>query len=143
MEPEGIWVVKDLRGALIATDDYGRGRIRKLKLNAPTLCTIKQPRHGPMHRKLWALVNVVWQSTGNWETPAELMRELKIRLGILEKFLVEGIGWVTVVGSISYANMDQSAFEVFFEGALRKLCEMAGNIDRDSLRQAVLEELSH
>lgn len=134
---------KDLRGNLYGIDDYSRGVIRRLKLDELIECEIKQPRNGAMHAKFWALVTVVWQSTGGWETPEQLVRELKIQLGIFEEVFVEGFGWIKVIGSISYAAMDQQKFDVFYERALKKLCEMAGNIERDTLRQAVLEELSH
>ena len=49
---------------------------------------------------------------------------------------------VKVPKSISFASMDQTAFDEFYERALNELCVMGGGIESDALRQEVLMELS-
>jgi hypothetical protein len=105
-------------------------------------CEVRRPRNLAMHRKFFALVRVVVDATGLWPNEECCLRDLKERVGLYSVELSPVSGEERLVyGSISFAQMDQDAFAKFYETCLRELCDMAGGIEHDALRTAVLEEL--
>lgn len=128
---------------LTAVDESGKEALRRIKVGKTVRCEITQPRNIAHHRKFFALLNVFWQAAGEWETPEQVLTELKIKLGITKDVLIRETGEVVkIVGSISFAMMDQAAFDKFYERSLRALCAMAGGIDSEALRQEVLSQLA-
>lgn len=141
-EDNYIWTMKRPPGVLVATDDWGRAIISRLAIGRPVETSFRQPRNSQMHRKLWALVTIVWQATGNWSTPYEVLKELKKRMGFYDDVVDKDTGYAyREYRSISFARMDQTMFNVFFEQALAHMCEIAGGIENSHLRQAVMEDL--
>ena len=142
-DENSIWVAKKQTQIIVATDDWSREIIAKLPVNKPFQAAFRQRRNLAMHRKLWALIHTVWQSTGgNWLTPYETLKELKRRMGFYEDIVDQSTGFAyREYRSISFAKMDQTAFNTFFEQALEHMCEIGGGIENKHLRQAVLDEL--
>jgi len=137
-----LYLTRTVAG-LAAVDDAAKEILRKIKLGKMVRCEITQPRNIQHHRKFFALLNTVWQAAGDWVTVDDLLIELKIKLGITKDVVVRESGEIVkIVGSISFAAMDQLEFEKFYERAVQTLCVMAGGIDSDMLRQLVLEQLA-
>ena len=89
------------------------------------------------------MLNVFWKAAGDWSSPYGVLIELKVRLGHVQSVLIRETGEIVKVPkSISFASMDQTAFDEFYERALNELCVMGGGIESDALRQEVLMELS-
>jgi hypothetical protein len=64
-------------------------------------------------------------------------------MGLYREIAIRETGEIVKVpGSISFAKMDQTKFEDFYERALKELCAMAGGIDHASLRNEVLSQLA-
>jgi len=136
-------VVQDIADRSSLPTKWRAVRCASLKLSEPVLCEIRQPRNGAMHRKFWRLITTVWQATGQWDSPEDLLVELKVKLGIVREVVIRSTGEVVKVpGSISYARMTQAASINSLNVRLRELCLIAGGIDSDALREAVLEELA-
>lgn len=130
-------------GGLKPIDDNGINILRKIKVGEVIQCEINKPRNLAHHRKFWALLNTVWKAAGDWSSPYGVLVELKVNLGLITEARIHSTGEIVhVPKSISFAQMDQTEFDSFYERALMKLCEMAGGIEPDELRQAVLEELA-
>lgn len=130
-------------GGLKACDDAGVDALRKIKTGEIVQCEITRPRNVAHHRKFWALLNVFWQATGDWSSTYGVLIELKVRLGHVQEVLLRDTGeLVRVPKSISFARMDQSEFDVFYERCIAELCKMGGGIEEEALRQEVLTELS-
>ncbi|MDP9090306.1 MAG: DUF1367 family protein [Pseudomonadota bacterium] len=128
---------------LAATDDAGKEILRKIKVGKTVKAEITTPRNIKHHKKFFALLNTVWAATGDWASVDDLLIELKFNLGITREVVIRKTGEVVkLVGSISFASMDQQAFDLFYESAVRELCEMAGGIETDHLRQEVLQQLA-
>lgn len=124
-------------------DDAALQQLRKLKLGTTVRADIAVPRNIKHHRKFFALLNMVWQSAGDWVTVEDLLTQLKLKLGLTHDVVVRESGEIVkVLGSISFAAMDQTAFDAFYERALMALCELAGGIDSNMLRQEVLNQLA-
>lgn len=137
-----LYLTRTING-LVASDDAGVASLRKIKLGKVVRVEITTPRNIKHHRKFFALLNTVWQACGQWETVEDLLVELKIRLGIVKDVAMRESGEIVkIVGSISFASMDQEAFDRFYEQSIQALCFMAGGIDSDMLRQEVLQQLA-
>lgn len=141
-----IYLTRTLAG-LAAADDASRDLLRKFKLGSFLIATIRKPRNGKFHRKMFALLTVVWTAAGDWPTVEHLLTDVKFAIGHVEKrkFVNRTTGEVfdyVVPLSISYANMGDIEFEKFYERTLMTLCEMAGGIEADELRQEVLNQLA-
>lgn len=137
-----LYLTRTLAG-FAAVDDAGKDILRKIKLGKMVRCEITQPRNIQHHRKFFALLNTVWQAAGDWQTVDDLLVELKIKLGITKDVVIRDSGEIVkIVGSISFAAMDQLEFEKFYERAIQALCLMTGGINSDMLRQLVLQQLA-
>lgn len=130
-------------GGLKPVDDQGVNVLRKIAVGEVIQCEINKPRNLAHHRKFWALLNVFWAAAGEWSSPYGVLIELKVRLGHVQSVLIRETGEVVKVPkSIAFAQMDQTAFDDFYEKALNELCIMGGGIEPAALRNEVLAELS-
>jgi hypothetical protein len=137
-----IYLTKTVNG-LSPADDAAREILRKIKLGKVVKAEVVQPRNLRHHRKFFGLLNLVWQAAGDWASVEDLLIELKIKLGITKDVVIKDSGEVfKVVGSISFAAMNQHAFDEFYERALQALCELAGGIESDMLREEVLRQVA-
>ncbi len=137
-----LYLTRTLAG-FVANDDAAKEIMRKIKVGKIVKCEITTPRNMRHHRKFFALLTTVWQAAGDWPTVDDLLIELKIKLGITKDVVIRESGEVVkVLGSISFAAMDQAAFDTFYERAIQALCFMAGGIDSEMLRQEVLNHLA-
>ena len=137
-----VWMKRGLRG-LEPCDEAGLGLLRQIKQGQNVQVKVTKPRNVAFHRKFFALLNLVWSSSGEWPSVEDLLVELKVRLGLVKEVVLRDTGEVVrVPGSISFAKMDDYEFSVFYEKALQELCVMAGGIEVDRLRQEVLTELA-
>jgi Protein of unknown function (DUF1367) len=137
-----LYLTRTLAG-FAAHDDAAKEILRKIKVGKVVKCEITTPRNLHHHRKFFALLTTVWQAAGEWATVEDLLVELKIKLGVTQDVVIRESGEIVkIVGSISFAKMDQTAFDEFYERSIRALCKMAGGIDSDMLRQEVLQQLA-
>lgn len=128
---------------LAASDDEAVAALRRIKVGKIVRADVVVPRNLRHHRKFFALLNVVWAATDQWESVEDLLIELKVRLGVVRDVVLRDTGEVfKVVGSISFSNMDQAEFDAFFEKSLRLLAQMAGGIESETLRREVLNNLA-
>lgn len=129
---------------LKAGDERAVHVLRRVPVGELVLCKITNPRNLAHHKKFMKLLDVFWEAAGDWSSPYAVLVELKCRLGHIQKLTIRETGEImTVPRSISFAAMDQTAFETFYEKAINELCVMAGGIEPSELREAVLMELSH
>lgn len=141
-----IYLTRTLSG-LAAADDASRDLLRKFKLGTVVLVDIRNPRNIRFHRKFFALLNIVWTAAGDWPKVEDLLRDLKVHIGHVEKhdLVVRSSGEVlsyVVPKSIAFSRMNNDQFETFYERALIGLCELAGGIPEEALRTEVLERLA-
>lgn len=137
-----IYLTRNVSG-LGPSDDDALQHLRKLKLGTIVRADIAVPRNLGHHRKFFALLTIVWQAAGEWATVEDLLTQLKLKLGLTTDVVVRESGEVVkVLGSISFASLDQAGFDLFYERSLKALCEIAGGIDSDMLRQEVLNHLA-
>jgi hypothetical protein len=142
-----IWMERTLSG-LKAADDASVDALRRVKLGRVVRVELTTPRNVKHHRKFFALLNLVWSSAGDWPSLEHLLDELKKRMGLYEdcgEIIDRETGQILKaikLKSISFAKMDQTEFDEFYDRALRELCAMAGGIDHAALRAEVLNQLA-
>ena len=135
-------LVKTL-GGLKAADDASAEALRRFAVGEVIRVDVKKRRNGKLHAKWWALVRLVYESSGTWPSAEVLHALVCIRIGHCDTFAVAGTDIVYQhPRTISYEAMDELAFSAFYERGVDALCELAGDIDSDALREAVLQELS-
>lgn len=123
-------------------DEAAQRALKSVKIGTVLRADLTVPRNLKHHRKFFALLQCVWQATDKWPTVDDLLTELKMELGVTKTVVLHSTGEVVKVpGSISFASMDQAEFDEFYERALRALCEIAGGIEHDALRNEVLNQL--
>lgn len=104
--------------------------------------TIRRPRNPQHHRKLWALLTVVFEAQDTFATTRDLLQALKIATGLFTTgFTVDGMPWVEP-GSIAFASMCQTDFEQWYDKAvdviLTKIIPNTQKVDLEQQVQAIL-----
>lgn len=90
--------------------------LAKIKLGQDVIVEVKRPRNLQHHRKFWALMQLVADNLEG--TPADTLAEVvKLRTGHVDVVKTKR-GIVEIPKSISFAAMDQTAFEQFYDRAV-------------------------
>jgi hypothetical protein len=131
---------KRLKGLFPVSSD-GEEVVAALGKNDLVWIEVSKPRNVGHHRKFFAMLKIIREATGLWETEDLQLLHLKFSLGHVEYVNLPDGTTVARAKSISFAKMDQTQFEEFYDRALARLCELAGGIEEDQVREAVLEEL--
>lgn len=141
-----LYLVRTLNG-LAASDDASRDALRKVKHGSMVLVELRRPRNVKFHRKFFAMISLVWAAAGEWPSVDDLLFDVKVQIGHVEKRQIvnrktgETFNFISPK-SIAFNKMDEDQFGEFYERALVALCELAGGIDADYLRQEVLQQLA-
>lgn len=109
---------------LIPYDEAGEEALAGIPHKATVTVEVKQPRNPDFHRKYWALVSLVWQNVDQslYPTMETLHEALKISAGLRTEFHLPSGKVGFIPGSISFAKMDDTAFNEFFN----TVCRMVG-----------------
>lgn len=107
-------------GMLIAADDATREVLAKIKNGTTVMAEPKVPRNLKHHRMFFALMNLVHEnlperSVALYPDVDHLVAAMKYAVGLYEmRYLPNGTSF-PVLGSISFAAMDQTKFNEFFD----------------------------
>ena len=107
--------------ALYPADEAGEAILRTLAQGELVEITLRRPRNIKHHRLFWALASLCWEQIDNrddYPDVEDLVTELKIVTGHYTKRFINLDGkryTVLTPKSISFAAMEQPAFEEFFE----------------------------
>ena len=128
-------------GGLKAADDAAIEALRRVAQGEVVRVELRKVRNPQFHRKFFALLQLVRDSTDAWPTTESLLAGLKLEMGHADQYQARDGQTIMVPRSISFGSMDEIEFAEFYERALVKLAEMAGGIESDALRDAVLDEI--
>ena len=129
-------------GGLKAADDAAVEALRRLAQGEVVRVELRKVRNPQFHRKFFALLQLVRDSTDAWATTEALLADLKVEMGHCDEFRLRNGQTVMIPRSISFGSMDDMEFTSFYERALVTLSDMAGGIESDALRDAVLDEIA-
>lgn len=121
-------------GVLVPVDRAARDWLSTLDDNRAVMVSVRRPRNPDHHRLLFALLNLVVESTDKWPDVDTLLHDLKLATGLVEKH-VNGITGEIVVRpqSISFAAMDQKRFRQWFDRATFLIAAEVLDVPQDKL----------
>lgn len=80
--------------------------------------TIKRPRNGAHHRKMMALLQVVFANQDKYDTLQDLLVEIKLKAGHYEEHVTMKGKLIYLPKSINFSSMTQDEFVPFYEKVL-------------------------
>ena len=105
---------------LVAHDPIALESIETLKHGETVSATLKRTRNAAHHRKFFALLKAVFEAQTRYAAMEKLLNGVKIATGHYEMETLPGKipVQICVPCSISFARMDQTAFESFYDKAV-------------------------
>lgn len=127
--------------------------LRKIPIGEERAVEITMPRNLKFHRKFFGLLSIVFD---NMQTPAifktatgqeieirsvdDLLWHIKMQLGHYEQKMTLGGKIIFEAKSISFAKMDNVAFEKFYNSAIDVILKYFLDCEKDELIEMVLLE---
>lgn len=105
-------------GALRPIDAAGEQALADIPRGELVRVTIRRPRNVQHHRKFFALVNAIFPHQDLYPTEEMLLAAIKVALGYGDSVKLPDGRTIIIPSSISFAKMDQKAFEAFYDRAL-------------------------
>lgn len=120
-------------------DDDGRRLLARMAPGRVVSVEIKRPRNVLFHRKFFAMLNLILQNQEHYTSIDDLLDVCKLRVGHV-KVIQTKHGDVRVPKSISFAEMDETAFAEFYERAVDwMVAEVIPGLDKAALEQELME----
>ena len=118
-------------------DEAAELLMSKLRENELIAADVRRGRSLPHHRKFWKLMQIVADNQTHYADAEEVCTAFKFAVGHTAK-LKTARGIVEYPLSISFAKMDQTAFEAFYDKAVHFLCsEVVPGLDSAALTTEV------
>jgi hypothetical protein len=127
---------------LSAADPLSAEIISEFKHKEVLTATIRRPRNPKHHRKLFALLKVVFEAQSSFATLEQLLSAIKLAVGLFDTGMtIDKVPYV-VPKSISFASMDQAQFTVVYDKMVDViLTKIIPNVSRTELEAQVHEIL--
>lgn len=136
------WVTRSPLGHIVPANAQAEEALRAIPRDEWRLAVIRNPRNVKHHRKWFALLNAVYPHQTMWPTFPKFREKIQEALGLGE-YHTNGMGQrYFEPDSISFANMDQDAFEDFYQrGVELILTRILPGVDNDDLTREVADIL--
>lgn len=113
-----ITLIKQLNNTFKIAFDSDFDKTKKIKVGEPLEYEYKQLRNIRFHRKLFALLNMVFQNQEIYNNIEHLRKDLTIEAGYYDlRANIHGEE-IKEAKSISFANMDQDEFDSYYSSVL-------------------------
>jgi hypothetical protein len=142
-----IKTAKGLRGA--TADDHAawlkfRRRLENLKPGSWLRTEFTRPREIWSHNRFWALVALITENSEVYDTKPKALVAIKLVTGYFDLMVDPQTGEVVKIPkSISFDEMDQEAFEVFYplaiDGILRHILPQLDRHQAEYLLDMIIE----
>lgn len=131
---------KTLSGHLCPIDDAGRMAVGRLPAGETVAVEFKRPRNLGHHRKFWALVSLIYQNQTHYNSPEALCDVIKVLAGYCVVTRGKGGREIHIPKSISFAAMDQTEFDQFWDRVVTVVCEqIIPGLSRKDLESELLD----
>ena len=121
--------------ALVSFDDEAAEVLRKWKPGVMIEVEAKKPRNSQFHRKLFAMLNIVFRNTDKFKNMDELLYFVKIETGHTDIVELKTIAF-RIPRSIAFNKMNEDEFGQFYNKAV-DVCLLEVPIDRADLADQV------
>ncbi|MDE2232546.1 MAG: DUF1367 family protein [Patescibacteria group bacterium] len=136
-----VLLAKTLSGKLEPCDDNGRDRLAKIGAGDIVLCEIKRGRNIKFHRKLFAMLNIIFKNQEHYKSIDDLLAVAKLSTGHVHTIETRH-GIVRLPASISFSSMSEDDFSDFYDRVTNWVCEsVIPGLNREHLDQEVADEL--
>lgn len=119
-------ILRKRGNSLVPVDEHGRDVLSKIKDGRDVGCDVIQRRNPRHHRLYWAMLKLLSEHTDTFagKDPEIISIALKIATGLVKAFVDQETGKTVMVPlSISFAAMDQTKFNQFFDAACKTISE--------------------
>lgn len=131
---------KTLSGSISPIDDAGREVLSRVPKDAILSVEWKRPRNVYHHRKLFALLNLVWENQTRYKSVDALLAVIKVRLGHAELITMRDGQQVYVPKSISFSAMGQDEFNAFYDAVVKLvITEILPGVKASDLEREILD----
>lgn len=132
------WVKRTQMGHLVPANSQSAEALKALPVDEWRMVSIRAPRNVKHHRKWFALLQAVFAHQTMWPTLDLFNDKVKEALGYGE-YVIDGLGNRHFrPESIGFHNMDQHAFEQFYERGVDLIVNrILPGVGRDDLEREV------
>lgn len=100
------------------------------------LVEMKQPRNPAHHAKFFALLNLIFKNQSHYRTQDEMLDAIKVYVGHCDFMYLRDGSTVARPKSISFARMDQLAFNDFYGRVVDIVCQyIVPDLDKEDLKR--------
>jgi len=123
-------------------DEQSEALMRSIGQGKIVEVTIKRPRNVQFHRKLFAMLKIIKDNQDYYKTTEEILTIAKLAIGHTYTIDSHRFGRVTLPDSISFAAMDEPAFQEFYDRVVAWVAsDVVPGLRRKDLDEAVEAEL--
>jgi hypothetical protein len=128
------------RGSLFPGDLHAEDMLSSIGEGRAVLVSIRRARSVRHHRLFWALLHKVVDNSEKWSSEEELLQDLKLAVGHVDKRANLMTGEVMAIPrSINFASMDQEAFKRFWRRCVYVLATQVLNVLPADLEREIME----
>lgn len=128
------------KNKLVAADPVGFESLEAMREGEYVTAKLTRTRNPGHHRKFFALLNIVYEAQERFATMEQLLNFVKIATGHCDVMEIIKGKPIYVPRSISFAKMDQAAFEQFYNSVVKLIVtKILPGVDSDDLERQVLE----
>ena len=131
-----VTLVKQLNNSFKVAFDSDYEKIKKIKSGDEVECEIKKPRNYKFHKKLFALLNLVYQNQEHYSNIEHLRTDLTIAAGFYDKRVSVHGEEVVEAKSISFASMDEHEFNELYSAIVDQIVKYF-HFDREDILENV------
>ena len=131
-------------GHFIASDHIAADELRAIAEGEHFTADIKRARNLGHHMKFFAMLGIVYEAQDKYPTSKHLLNAVKIGIGHADLVNLDKNVAYYDPRSINFAQMDQSAFEQFYDKAIMWIVSKKGPLngaDKEEIVQQVMEFL--
>lgn len=127
---------------LVPADSLSSEAVQSIKKGETVTAVVRRNRNPKHHRKLFALLKIVFDNQDTFATTHELLGALKMSTGLFETGkTIEGIPFA-VPKSINFASMCQADFEEWYAKVVEVILKkILPNVNKFDLEDQVMEIL--
>lgn len=130
-------MVRTLSG-LAPVDDAAKRTLEKIPQGNYVHVEYKRPRNGSMHRRYWALVQMIYENTTLYGSAEQASDHLKLLAGHCETIQYRGETY-NLPKSISFSAMNQDQFDAFWSRVVKVVCEqLMPGVNSDQVEHEIL-----
>jgi hypothetical protein len=138
---KGVW--RKTIGGLKPADAMAEEVWQAIPVNAEVMAEVTRPRSLGHHKKFFALLKLVYENQENYQSMDELLIAFKVALGHCYPVHLKTGQVAMVPKSISFAKLDQIAFNEFWDKACSLvITKFLPGVNREDLEAEIMTMVS-